>query len=264
MFKRKNFNELEETIREITTSDGSEGLKYGLKNELKFLIKKASFLLKADLLVNEEDKAAKELEKIETEFEMRKHDLFADSEYQMLKNRQTKIRKPQEQPLEEDVPNNKEWDACKFSLLRDLAACRLTLFNGRRGGEPCRLTLQEWMDAAEDKWLNPDEIDRIKDPIERELIKKTKIAFQTGKGSNRLVSVLIPQDCIDAVTVLSKPDIRTIGGIPTSNKYLLPFTQQSLDHPSGYYCVNRIANMAGIQDTMKMTATPSKHTFCTA
>ncbi|KAJ8047900.1 hypothetical protein HOLleu_00011 [Holothuria leucospilota] len=279
MFERKNFQELEETIRYVTARDDTEeSLKYGLKNELKFLMKKAAFILKADLLVKEKDQQAKEIEKFEVVFEMRKHTLFADAEYQMLKNRQVKTRKPQEQPIEQDVikikefiqtktsqmlNDNAEWTASEFSLLRDLIVCRLTLFNARRGGEPCRLTLQEWGEAAKGCWIDPEEQEKIEDPLEKELVKRTKIAYQTGKGNNRLVSVLIPEDCLNAVMILANADIRAVAGIPTKNMYLFPYTQQSMDHPSGWYCVNRVAKMAELKDITKMTATGMRHRVST-
>lgn len=275
MFKRKHFNELEESIRTMTASDGiTEGtMKYGLKNELKFLMKKASSILKADLLVKEKDDETKEVEKFEAVFEMRKHLIFSDAEYQLLKNRQLKTRKPQSLPIEGDVLKIKQfittktaellqdnvWNGTKFSLLRDLTVCRLTLFNARRGGEPCRLTLKEWAEAENDCWVPVHEVEKVNDPLEKELLKTTKIAYQTGKGNNRLVSLLIPQDSLEAVTTLTNATVRLSAGIHVSNNYVFPFSRQSLDHPSGWYCVNRVANLAGIEDVSKMTATGMRH-----
>ena len=41
-----------------------------------------------------------------------------------------------------------------FTLLHDLAVCRLTLFNFRRGGEPARLKMSDWFDARNDLWID--------------------------------------------------------------------------------------------------------------
>jgi len=74
-------------------------------------------------------------------------------------NRQEKLRRPQELPVEADVCRIKHytttrmsemlsdkyllWDGRSFAELRDLAVSRLTLFNARRGGEPARLTVAQ-------------------------------------------------------------------------------------------------------------------------
>lgn len=99
----------------------------------------------------------------------------------------------------------------------------------------------------------------MNDPIERELLKNTKITYQTGKGNNRLVSVLIPEDCMNATHMLSSAEIRESAGVLTINRYLFPFTQLSAEHPSGWYCVNRVAKLAGVADVAKMTATGMRH-----
>ena len=82
----------------------------------------------------------------------------------MNRNRNEKLRKPEALPLEEDIAKVREYtltrmqaitkesyvifDSHNFVELRDLLVSRLTLFNARRGGEPCRLRLVEWEDAA--------------------------------------------------------------------------------------------------------------------
>lgn len=69
-------------------------MKYGLKNEVTYLIKKAAGILRSDFLINENDDMADSVEQFLKVFEIRKHALFSDSEYQLLKNRQVKSRKP--------------------------------------------------------------------------------------------------------------------------------------------------------------------------
>ncbi|RUS73516.1 hypothetical protein EGW08_018731 [Elysia chlorotica] len=42
----------------------------------------------------------------------------------------------------------RKWDAHDFIKMRNLIVSRLTMFNARRGGEPARLTLEEWKEAV--------------------------------------------------------------------------------------------------------------------
>ena len=77
--------------------------------------------------------------------------------------------------------------------LRDLTVSRLTLFNARRGGEPARLTLKEWNEAASGTWLGTD-IDGKANEIERKLFGDFKLTYQSGKGNNHL----FPLDIVPA------------------------------------------------------------------
>ena len=74
--------------------------------------------------------------------------------------RRNSLRKPADMPLEKDVKTLRNfvlkeiksmtedpytvWDKHTFIRLRNLIVTRLTLFNARRGGEPARMTLQDW------------------------------------------------------------------------------------------------------------------------
>ena len=49
----------------------------------------------------------------------------------------------------------------KNIAFRSLVVCRLTLFNGRRGEEPARMLLKEWLDAKNGKWLRRHEVSKI-------------------------------------------------------------------------------------------------------
>ena len=78
--------------------------------------------------------------------------IFGDTHYAAGKVRQEKLRRPQEMPLEDDVKALKIYTTIQLELLvkqidaytcvsshlfkklRDLIVCRLTLFNGLKGG----------------------------------------------------------------------------------------------------------------------------------
>ncbi len=79
--------------------------------------------------------------------------------------------------------------------MRNIILARLTMFNARRGGEPCRLTLSEWKDACTGAWIDLKLIQN--DDIDKYLIDN--LTYQSGKG-RKLVPVLFPKDTIEPIT----------------------------------------------------------------
>ena len=128
------------------------------------------------------------------------------------------MRKPADMPLEKDVKTLRNfvlkeiksmtedpytvWDKHTFIRLRNLIVTRLTLFNARRGGEPARMTLQDWSYAEAGTWIDPQLVEKDDDPLEKSLLNKFKLAYQSGKGSRRLVPILIPNDTVDGIRKL--------------------------------------------------------------
>ncbi|PIK40701.1 hypothetical protein BSL78_22456 [Apostichopus japonicus] len=157
MFERKSFNSLKEAIAAYT-GDGEE-LKLGLKLGIYYLLKKCCKIVKATHLVKHEDKEAEEIDRFVAVLELNYNFVFGDATYQINKNRQTNLRKPAALPVEEDIQKLRKfmlstirsmtedefliWDSHNFRKLRDVIVSRLTLFNARRGGEPCRLSIEE-------------------------------------------------------------------------------------------------------------------------
>ena len=68
------------------------------------------------------------------------------------------------------------WDIHDYIELRNLVCARLTMFNARRGGEPARMTLQEWLDADSEAWIDKDLVENISDPFEQDLLETFKLA----------------------------------------------------------------------------------------
>ncbi|KAJ8048925.1 hypothetical protein HOLleu_01434 [Holothuria leucospilota] len=101
-------------------------------------------------VMEDDDGASAEVDKFLTIFEMMRDFIFGDAMFEVMYNRQVKLRKPEEPPLEEDVAKVRQhtmtnlkdimndsylpWEPGKFIELRDLAVTRLTVFNARRGG----------------------------------------------------------------------------------------------------------------------------------
>jgi hypothetical protein len=244
MLIRRNFSVLTESIFAYTLTD-TEETKAGLKNALFYLIKKFAKIQKAVSLMNDNDQNAAEIDKFLEVLSLNGNFIFGDATYTLNRNRQTKLRKPDKLPLEEDVEKIRKytveriasivsdsyvmWDLHLYAELRDLAVSRLTLFNGRRGGEPARLLLSEWKDAESGTWLNPARIEKLPE-TEALLFKSMLITYQGGKGNNHLVPVLIPNDSRQAMRLLSDPHIRQMSGVHCANRYMFPCTQESETH----------------------------------
>ncbi|XP_071958628.1 uncharacterized protein [Antedon mediterranea] len=279
MFKRKHFTSLVEAIDEYTTDEVTTSLKAGLKSGLYYLIRRACLIIKGTHLEQERDTDASEVDKFLDVLKLNEDFVFGDASYQQNQNRQKNLRKPTVLPLENDVQKLREytlnqittmindpymiWDSHNFRKLRDLTVSRLTLYNARRGGEPCRLVIEEWQEAKNNTWVDKYHADGISDPLEKSLINKLKITFQTGKGNNHLVPVLFPQDCVDAMDVLSKPEARSSAGVAEDNKYVFACVQRSQNHVTGWHAINSICVEAEISCLEKLTATKNRHRIST-
>ena len=186
MLERRNFPTLEQAIGTYTTHDETD-LKAGLKASLYYLLKTMAKIVKGTFIVKHEDEKAAEIDKFVVVLELNHASLFGDATYKINLSRQTKLRRPQNLPVDEDVAKVREYtvrtiesitssydghstlSGANFTLLRDLAVCPLTLFNFRRGGEPARLRISDWIDAQNDVWLDKTRIKKM-DPVEQELL----------------------------------------------------------------------------------------------
>ena len=264
MFRRSSIKELELAIEEYTKS-AEGGMKSALKSALNFVIRRFAKVLKVMYLIRDDDKSAQEVDRFLEVFTLYKDFIFGDASYHQNRNRQDKLRRPQNLPSEDDVSQLRRytvdrieaimndtyliWSTKVYCELRDLVVSRLTLFNARRGGEPARLTIKEWEDAAAGTWLRSC----------HESESQMKITFEGGKGNNHLVSVLFPDDCCNALRKLSNPEIRRSVDINENNHYLFPATHSSDSHVSGWYAVSRVCRDAHLVEPDKITATNMRH-----
>jgi len=275
MVQRSNFPQLEVAIHNYTTSES--GIKASLNVSMYYLLKKMAKVVKSSLLVSQNDAAAAEIDRFVDVLTLNYNFLFGDAIYHVKQNRQVKLRKPEQLPTNEDVQRVKQynvnrmaellhdeylsWTATEFIELRDLADCRLTLFNARRGGEPARLTLSNWIDARNGVWLSHDRLIEMAD-VDKQLFSDMKVMYQSGKG-NHLVPVLVPADTVNALEKLCDSQTRQDCGILPSNCYLFPSTQNSVEHIYGWYAVHKVCMAAGVQDPSLLTATKMRHRVST-
>ncbi|XP_077975230.1 uncharacterized protein LOC120333198 [Styela clava] len=79
--------------------------------------------------------------------------------------------------------------------------------------------------------------------------------YQGGKGTNRMVPVLVPPDCDSALDMLANSETRKDSDINIRNMFLFP--KQSLDHCSGWHSVKNVVDAAGVDS--HITATAMRH-----
>ena len=154
------------------------------------------------------------------------------------------------------------WDRHQFVKVRNLVVARLTMFNARRGGEPARLTLNEWKEAMAGSWIDPNMVEKIDDPTEKYLITNLKLAYQSGKGSRKMVPVLITEDTVGPITRLLSERINCY--VLENNQYLFPNTGNSDDHVSGYYCLKSVVDTcSGLKRPELLIADKFRHRIST-
>jgi hypothetical protein len=219
-----------------------------------------------------------EIKKFTKVLSLQNNMVFGDATYQINKGRQTKLRKPESLPSETDVQKLKlytvdkiksftddpytMWTSQEFIALRDLTVSRLTLFNARRGGEPARLLLTEWEDAINDAWIEPERVRKMSE-IDRRLFAELKIAYQTGKGNDHLVPLLMPPETVAALKILTDNAIRDAAGVRRRNVYVFPCTQGSEDHVAGWQAVHKTCLDADIREPQRLSATKMRHRVST-
>ena len=64
--------------------------------------------------------------------------------------------------------------------------------------------------------------------------------YQTGKGTNHLVPVLVPEDTTEALQTLGNANIRKTCDIRDDNKYLFPSIRDSDSSVSACYCLKAV------------------------
>jgi len=271
MFCRKNFSILEEACASCTQAEQVH--KSGLMVSLFYLLRKCARIIRVHRLKQDESGLAHEITEFLEVLDIEKNTLIGGAVYNNNNRRQVHLRKPQQLPTKEVLEQLRtytltrmktmlqdpylQWTSSEFAELRDLTCSRITLFNARRGGEPARLKLSHWNDALSDAWIDQSRVRGMSEE-EKELFQNTKIMYQTGKGVNHLVPVLVLQDSIEALGKLADPDVRKICGVRHDNEFLFPSTLDSEGNVSGWHATQRVCNKAGV-DSSYINATKMRH-----
>lgn len=229
MFTIEKWSYLREAVDVVTSSNNAANIKYGLKNNLYYLLQRSADILIGDALAKHDgEEEVKGLNKFVTLLRHNQNSVFGDSKYLINKARQERLRLPSRQPPEDKLMElrlytinriqflvTEELTSTLFVELRNLACSRLTLFNARRGGEPCRMITENWTDR--EKWRGRMQIN----PDDGKLFRNMDVTYITGKG-NHLVSILVPKDTSKALDILANKTSRDRAGIPEENTFLFP------------------------------------------
>ena len=259
MFERTNWPILEEAIRSLTVKEDAK-VKYGLKNSVYYLLLKSAEILEGEALTVKGEAGKRRVDEMQHFIKLLKHHqnaVFGDSKYLINKARQERLRLPARSPPEEVMQELRDYtldrvsslvdiDTSNFGTsdyveLRNLVCSRLTLFNARRGGEPSRMVLEQWLNRHQ--WIGQ----MVTDDMTREeqrLFGELDVVYGTGKG-NHLVSCLVPKDCVVALDRLSNTQLRTNVGIVASNRFLFP-NVASNQHCGGWNALATVCTKANI------------------
>ena len=274
MFKQEHLYILHDAYADYTSSKGVDGReKSGLQIAVYYLLTKAAKTLKVFYLIRRDNTKANETAQFLDILRESKDTFIGGAIYNTNKSRNTQLRRVDNLPQIDDLGKLRNymtakisemtgdeylhWSSSQFVELRDLACARITLFNARRGGEPARLKISHWMDACNEVWFNKNRIATMPSE-EQEYFNNTRIMYQTGKGVNHLVPVLVPEDTITALTKLADPALREQCGVNKDNSYLFPSTVSSESNVSGWHALNRACTAAGVEPR-KITATKMRH-----
>jgi len=271
IFDLRNFGYFREAITNYC-GEGSD-LKSGLKHNLLYVIISAAKTLKAVAYTEDRNDEAASIEKFLSVLNLWKATLFGDAVLQLKRNVETKARRPEQLPIEDDVQRFRDYSVNKvkaiiehkeefnYILLRNTLCARLTMFNARRGGEPARLTLAHLKDGLNDKWIDQQRLTWL-DDVEKKLVGSMKVAFTPGKG-NKLVPILFPIDTIDGLKIISDKNRRKAAGILDTNKYVFASTGLSLKHISGWHCIDHICKALKLPHSSNINATKNRHRVAT-
>lgn len=256
-FNRTNFEKLAEAVRSMTKKDGDDNaIKYGLKNNLFYLLLNGASILKGKALSetgNDATLLIQELDHFEVLLKHHENSLFGDAKYCINQSRQEKLRLPNRIPPDEAVMTLRNFtiDAIKrltaqyessfgkaeFVELRTCVCSRLTLFNARRGGEPARMKISHWLER--EKWLDSSK------ESDKGFQSNIEIVYAPGKG-NHLVDTIVPPDCVKAMDILVNSEVRAKVSVSSTNQYVFANTEDSEYHCSGWDATHMLCKKANI------------------
>ena len=135
--------------------------------------------------------------------------------------------------------------------LSELALSRLIIFNKRRGGEASKLLLSAYQHRPNWNEEVNRELESTLSPVEQHLKNRMDLILIPGKR-NRQVPILLTEDLQVAMKALYKT--RSQCGIPEENVYFFA-TPSSDGHLSGWLVLNKVANLAQLENPAVVTST---------
>ena len=263
IYKPDNFDIVTKALERISgegDGDGKHSFRVGITNILKssFPIVRVYYLVKGDMDNAEKTKIFGDILTVKWK------PLANRARYVIHRRKQEQLRQPAELPSEEDVKlvrnyiagrmqillDEDTWCEKRYNELRTLLLTRLTLWNGRRGNEPARLTLDDWKRLVGDVWIDQQRKEHLT-LMEKHTMGKWKLAYVAGKGVKD-VPVMVPLDIFAAVQKLIS--VRIEVGINSANKYIFAAGHNSRGYALGSQAIQRVCKAAGITGTLTATS----------
>ena len=91
-------------------------------------------------------------------------------------------------------------------------------------------------------WIDPQHVENINDPLEKALVDTYKLAYQVGKGSRKLVPLLLPNDTLQPMKNLFQERQNFVSD---ENVCLFPNISNSKDHVIGWNCITAVSKAMG-------------------
>lgn len=277
IFNRIHFPILETVVTNMAKTD-DEGFRHGLKQKILYLLKSSATILKATFRSQMKDTQADEMSFFLEVLSLNQDSLFGDATFAVMKNRHEKLRMPETLPSEDDVSLLRNHilseirnltgklrftppNITTYVRLRDALCSRLTLFNGRRGNEVSRLRCKHVDDAVSKRWIKSTQNENFtqEDQI---ILKDYLITYMPGKG-NHMVPVIVPPDCVEGLKIVCDEVVRRDIGVSEKNQFVFPNTGNSNDHVTGWPCIRKLCQDAGVSKPELLTATRQRHRIST-
>jgi integrase len=270
LFDRTKFETLTTALENATT--GAEGEeRHSRTLAIANTLKAASKTVMAMYMINDDLESAKEVERFRVVLDLEWAYLINRATHHVQMRSQELLRQPKRLPLEDDVKKIADYiqdnlhglaeeenmSLYNFNRLRAMLVTRITLFNGRRGGECARMRLSDWEKSENKTWVDVERVTKMA-PHEEALINTFQLAYISGKGK-RIVPVLLPNDCLPAIRKLVS--LRQQLEIHPSNLFLFPAGRHSKEHVPGNHAVTEICNAA--KTSRPVTATEVRHSIST-
>ena len=253
-------NSISEKSSDDMNQTSISGQKSGLKVSILNLLKLTSKFLIGHFLVKGSDARAQKVTDFLQVLKLYEDDFFGDAYYDLQYRKNVNLRKPVNLPKDDDISmlmaecNNIMssidpycYPSQSFIDIRSATATSIIIFCARRGGEPVRLQLYQWEEAVSGEWVDKEDM-----PDEFNM-STMLITFQTGKGSDHLVPVMFPPECIKAMRYLTSKEVRRDAGVHENNPYIFASTQNSQSHASGWHCINYILKRLCLKGAINAT-----------
>ena len=117
----------------------------------------------------------------------------------------------------------------------------------------------KWRD---DEWIDKQYLDDL-DDFDQMIIYSLKVTYITGKGNHHLVPLLIPEDTVKSLDMLSNSEYRRQAEVTDDNKYLFANTRQSEDYTSGWHSLHIIIDKLPLKAPGKIKSTTNRHRIST-